>query len=113
MTKVLDAIGTLQLIDTGRRCSVRDVRILQVHCTKHCAVDHLLHDAIVTSYWETMKLVGGYHQGCDPTSAWRRDPVGTKLQHDTLKSLLDLPSEVACVACGQIACTGAGVSVNN
>jgi hypothetical protein len=113
MTKVLDTIGTLQLIDTGRRCAVRNVRILRVHCAKNCSADQLMHDAIATPYWETMKLVAGYHQGCDPASDWRRDPVGTKLKHDALRSLLDRPSEEVCVACGQTDCTGAGVSVNN
>lgn len=110
MTKILDSIGTLQLIDTGRRCSVRNVRILRVHCTAGCGSDDLLHDAIVTPYWNTMKMVSGYHQGCDPNSIWRKDPVAAKLQHDTLKPLLDKRAQGAqgaCIACDQFDCTGA------
>jgi hypothetical protein len=105
--KILETVGTLQLIDTGRRCSVRDVRILRVICTKGCGSDDLLHDAIVTPYWNTMKMVDGYHQGCDPNSIWRKDPVGAKLQHDTMRSLLDKGPQGACVACDQLDCTGA------
>lgn len=106
--KILETIGTLQLIDTGRRCSTRKVRILRVHCTKNCAGDDpLLHDAILGPYWETMKMLGGYHQGCDPSSVWRTDPVGAKLQHDAMKSLLAAPPKGACIACDQIDCTGA------
>ena len=111
MTKILDTIGTLQLIDTGRHCSVRNVRILQVHCTAGCG-DDLLHDAIVEPYWNTVKMLNGYHQGCDPNSAWRKDPVGTKLQHDALKSLLDKRPQGACIACDQIDCTGADETQN-
>jgi hypothetical protein len=106
MATVLDAIGTLQLIDTGRRCSVRNVRILCVHCTEGCG-DDFLHDGIVSTYWEMMKALDGYHQGCDPNSAWRKDPAGAKLQHDTQKSLLDKRAAGACIACNQIDCTGA------
>jgi len=105
--KVLDTIGTLQLIDTGRRCSVRRVRILRVHCTTGCGSDDLLHDAILAPYWKTMKAVNGYHQGCDPESVWRKDPVGSKLRHDSMKSLLDKRPAGACVACDQFDCTGA------
>lgn len=111
MTKILDSIGTLQLIDTGRRCSVRNVRILCVHCTAGCG-DDLLHDAIVTPYWTTTKMLNGYHQGCDPNSAWRKDPVGSKLQHDTQKSLLDQRPAGACIACNQFDCTGATVAAS-
>lgn len=104
--KILDTIGTLQLIDTGRRCSVRDVRILRVHCTAGCeSGETLLHDAILAPYWETMKMMDGYHQGCDPNSDWTKDPVGTKLRHDTMKSLFSKPG--ACIACDQLDCTGA------
>lgn len=102
---VLDSVGTLQLIDTGRRCSVRAVRILCVHCTAGCG-DTLIHDAILGPYWNLMKTLNGYHQGCDPNSAWRRDPVGSKLQHDALKSLLDKHPSGACIACDQLDCTG-------
>lgn len=107
--KIIDTIGTLQLIDTGRRCSVRNVRILRVHCTKNCIGDDtLLHDAILAPYWNMAKALGGYHQGCDPESVWRKDPVGAKLQHDKLKaqSLIGPPSG-ACIACDQLDCTGA------
>jgi len=106
--RLLDSVGTLQLLDTGRRCSVRDVRILAVHCTKGCdgGKDQLLHDAILAPYWQTMKMFGGYHSGCDPDSEWNKDPVGTKLRHDAQRSLLGEPPG-ACVACGQIDCTGA------
>lgn len=105
-TKVLETVGTLQLIDTGRRCSVRDVRILRVHCTKGCG-DTLLHDAIVTPYWNTVLMLSGYHQGCDPNSIWNKDPAAAKLQHDALKSQsLMAPAPGACIACDQIDCTG-------
>lgn len=107
MTKVLDTVGTLQLIDTGKRCSVRNVRILRVSCTAGCGSDDLLHDAIVAPYWNTMQMVGGYHQGCDPKSVWRKDPIAAKLQHDTMKSLLDKRASGACIACDQFDCTGA------
>lgn len=103
--KVLDSIGTLQLIDTGRRCSIRNVRILRVHCTAGCG-DDLLHDAILGVCWDTVKMLNGYHQGCDPDSAWRKDPAGSKLQHDAMRSLLGR-SPGACVACDQLDCTGA------
>ncbi len=106
MTKILDAVGTLQLIDTGRRCSVRNVRILCVRCTRGCG-DDLLHDAILGPYWEMIKTLDGYHQGCDPNSAWRKDPVGSKLQHDAMKSLLDKRPSGACIACDRLDCTGA------
>jgi hypothetical protein len=108
MVTVLDAIGTLQLIDTGRRCSVRNLRILAVHCTKGCngGKDELLHDAIVEPYWEMMKQLDGYHNGCNPQSEWNQDPVGTRLRHDANRSLLGEPPD-ACVACGKIDCTGA------
>jgi len=106
MTKILDAIGTLQLIDTGRRCSVRDVRILRVHCTAGCGDDYL-HDAIVAPYWEMIKTLDGYHQGCDPSSDWRKDPVGSKLRHDATKSLLDQRAVGACIACNRLDCAGA------
>jgi hypothetical protein len=106
MTKILDSVGTLQLIDTDKRCSVRDVRILRVHCTTGCG-DGLLHDAIVDPYWTTVKMFHGYHQGCDPNSAWRKDPVGSKLQHDAAKSLLDKRPSGACITCNQLDCTGA------
>ena len=105
--KILDAVGTLQLIDTGRRCSVRNARILRVHCTAGCGSDDFLHDGIVAAYWETMKAVDGYHQGCDPNSVWRKDPVGSKLRHDSMKSLLDKRDSGACVACNEYDCTGA------
>jgi hypothetical protein len=105
--KIVDAVGTLQLIDTGRRCSVRDVRILRVHCTAGCGADEELHDAILEPYWSMTKTFDGYHQGCDPRSAWRKDPVGTKLQHDALKPLLDQRASGACPACDQLDCTGA------
>lgn len=104
--KVLDSIGVLQLIDTGRRCSVRDIRILRVHCTAGCG-DHLLHDATPDPYWNMIKDLDGYHQGCDPKSAWRRDPIWSKLQHDTMRSLLDPRSPDACFACDRLDCTGA------
>jgi hypothetical protein len=104
--KIIETIGTLQLIDTGRRCSTRKVRILRVHCTKGCG-DNLLHDAILAPFWETTRMLGGYHQGCDPNSIWRTDPVGAKLQHDSMKSLLATPPKGACIACDQIDCTGA------
>lgn len=104
--KILDSIGTLQLIDTGRRCSVRDVRILRVHCTAGCG-DELLHDAILSAYWETVKMLDGYHQGCDPTSAWGKGPAGSKLQHDAMRSLLDPRLPDACIACDRLDCTGA------
>lgn len=110
MTKILDTVGTLQLIDTGRRCSVRNVRILRVRCTKGCCggEDTLLHDAILAPYWETVKMLDGYHQGCDPNSIWSKDPAGAKLQHDAMKSqsLVHTPPG-ACIACDQIDCTGA------
>jgi len=107
--KIIDTIGTLQLIDTGRRCSVRNVRILRMHCTKNCAGDNaLLHDAILGPIWEMTKKLDGYHQGCDPESAWQKDPVGTKLQHDKLKSQSLLgPPPGSCIACDQLDCTGA------
>jgi hypothetical protein len=105
--KILETIGTLQLIDTGHRCSTRNVRILRVHCTKDCGPDEMLHDAIRAPYWDMVKTLDGYHQGCDPMSAWRKDPVGTKLQHDALKSLLDQRPSGACIACDQLDCTGA------
>jgi hypothetical protein len=104
--QVLDAIGTLQLIDTGRRCSVRNVRILRVHCTTGCG-DDLIHDAILEPYWSMIKTLNGYHQGCDPNSAWSKDPIGSKRQHDALRSLLDKPPLGACIACDQLDCTGA------
>lgn len=107
MTKVLDTVGTLQLIDTGKRCSVRNVRILRVQCTAKCGSNDLLHDAIVTPYWETVKMMDGYHQGCDPNSAWNKDPIGSKLRHNTMKSLLDKRASGACIACDQFDCTGA------
>jgi len=107
MTKILEAVGTLQLIDTGKRCSVRNVRILRVHCTAGCG-DDFLHDAIVAPYWNTVKMLDGYHQGCDPNSAWRKDPVGRKLRHDASKSLLDKSAAGACIACDELNCTGAG-----
>ena len=111
-TKILDAVGTLQLIDTDRRCSVRKVRILRVHCTAGCGSDDLLHDAILAPYWETVKMANGYHQGCDPSSAWRKDPIGTKLRHDAAtKSLLDKRHAGACPACNEFACTGAEAPV--
>lgn len=105
-TKILDSVGTLQLIDTGKRCSVRNVRILCVHCTAGCG-DDLLHDGIVDAYWPTVKMLNGYHQGCDPESAWRKDPVGSKLRHDATKSLLDKRASGACIACNEFNCTGA------
>lgn len=105
-TKVLDTAGTLQLIDTGRRCIVRDVRILQVHCTNGCG-DNLMHDGIVGAFWSTTKMLEGYHQGCDPNSIWKKDPAAAKLQHDTMKSLLDQAPSGACVACNQFDCAGA------
>lgn len=107
MAKIIDAIGTLQLIDTGIRCSVRGVHILRVHCTAGCGADDLLHDAIITPYWRTAKILNGYHQGCDPNSAWSKDPVGSKLQHDSLKERLDPRPPGACIACDQLDCTGA------
>jgi hypothetical protein len=107
MTKIIDSVGTLQLIDTGSRCSTRDVRILRVHCTAGCGSD-LLHDAILEPYWNTVKMLNGYHQGCDPTSVWHKDPVSAKLQRDAKKSLLGAPAD-ACIACDQLDCTGAGV----
>jgi len=105
--KILDTIGTLELIDTGRRCSVRNVRILAVYCPKCVGVANaeLLHDAIKDAYWGTMRTLNGYHQGCDPNSAWRKDPVGTKLQHDAMRSLYSPPD--ACIACDETTCTGA------
>lgn len=112
-TKILAAIGTLQLIDTGRRCSVRGVRILLVRCTKGCAADVFLHDAILEPYWDATKQLGGYHQGCDPNSAWRKDPVGTKLRHDSMKSLLDKRASGACVACDQLDCAGADAKTSS
>jgi len=110
VTKILDAVGTLQLIDTGRRCSTRNVRILRVHCTAGCGGDgdDLLHDAIYEPYWKTTKMLNGYHQGCDPNSIWSKDPVSAKLQRDATKSLLGAPPG-ACIACDKIDCTGAGV----
>jgi len=105
--KILDEIGTLQLIDTGARCSVRNVRILRVSCTAGCGSDDLLHDAILTPYWETVKMAAGYHQGCDPNSSWMKDPVGAKLRHDATKSLLDKHAAGACPACNEFNCTGA------
>lgn len=106
MTKILDSVGTLQLIDTGKRCSVRNVRILRVHCTKGCG-DDLIHDAIVEPLWQTAKMLNGYHQGCDPESNWSKDPVGSKLRHNAMKSLLDKRDSGACIACDQFDCTGA------
>lgn len=109
MTKILDTAGTLQLIDTGRRCSTRNVRILRVHCTKDCGGDDLLHDAIVGPFWQTTKMLDGYHQGCDPDSIWRKDPTSAKLQRNVaLKTSLIGPPPGACIACDQIDCTGAG-----
>lgn len=105
MPIVLDRVGTLQLIDTGRRCSTRNVRILAVHCPNCPGPDELLHDAILAPYWEMVKVLDGYHQGCDPNSTWRKDPVGAKLQHSTMKSLLDRVD--ACPACNRDDCTGA------
>jgi hypothetical protein len=106
MTKILETIGTLQLIDTERWCSTRNVRILRVHCTKDCGDDELLHDAIVKPFWEVTRMLEGYHQGCDPSSDWRKDPVGTKLKRDAMKSLIASPPG-SCIACDQIDCTGA------
>jgi hypothetical protein len=80
--KVLDSVGTLQLIDTGRRCSVRDVRILRVHCTAGCG-DDLLHDAIVDPYWSMIKTLGGRHQDCDPNSARLEESVLIRLAPKT------------------------------
>jgi hypothetical protein len=54
-----------------------------------------------------VKTLHGYHQGCDPDSAWQKDPVGSKLQHDAMKSLLDKRPSGACIACDQFGCTGA------
>jgi hypothetical protein len=105
--KLLESAGTLQLIDTGRRCSVRNVSILRVHCTAGCGSDDLLHNAIVTAYWETVKMLGGYHQGCDPNSIWKKDPVAAKLQQDTQRSLFDKRPLGACIACDTFDCTGA------
>jgi hypothetical protein len=104
--RVLDSIGTLQLIDTGRRCSVRNVRLLRVHCTAGCG-DDLIHDAILDPYWSMIKSLDGYHQGCDPNSAWRKNLIRSKLQHDALKSLLDKRPSGACIVCDQLDCTGA------
>ena len=105
--KVIDTIGTLQLIDTGRRCSVRDVRILRVHCTKGCSDDTIMHDAIVGAFWQTTKMLRGYHQGCDPKSVLNKDPVEAKLQHDANRSILEARPVGACVACDGLDCTGA------
>jgi len=107
MTKILDTAGTLQLFDTGRRCSVRNVRILRVHCTESCSEDTFLHDAIIDAFWRTSKMMNGYHQGCDPNSLWRTDPAAAKLQQSTIKSLLDKEPIGACIACGDLDCTGA------
>lgn len=101
---VLDRVGTLELVDTGRRCTVRNVRILAVHCPNCIGPDELIHDAILTPYWEMVKHVNGYHQGCDPDSPWRKDPPGTKLRHDTMRSLLDRVD--ACPACNSTTCSG-------
>jgi len=105
-TRVIDTIGTLQLIDTGKRCSVRDVRILCVHCTKGCG-DDFLHDGILDPYWTMIKTLDGYHQGCDPDSVWRKDPAAAKLQHNATKSLLDKRDVGACIACNEFNCSGA------
>jgi hypothetical protein len=107
--KILETVGTLQLIDTGRRYSTRHVRSLRVHCTKGCnADDSLLHDAIIAPYWNTVKMLNGYHQGCDPNSIWNKDPSAAKLQQNALKPLIG-PPPGACIACDQIDCTGADV----
>lgn len=103
--KVIERIGTLEIIDTGRRCSVRNVRILAVHCDKCSAPGEFLHDGLLAAYVGVMRSVNGYHSGCDPNSAWRQDPVGTKLRHDAQRSLLDLAD--ACPACNEYTCSGA------
>lgn len=104
-TKILDTIGTLQLIDTGRRCSVRKVRLLRVHCTNGCGDDDL-HDATLEPYWSTIRQLEGKHQGCDPKSIWHKDPIAARLQQSTHKSLLG-PPPGACIACDRLDCTGA------
>jgi len=52
-------------------------------------------------------MMNGYHQGCDPNSLWRTDPAAAKLQQSTIKSLLDKEPIGACIACGDLDCTGA------
>ncbi|HSX22832.1 MAG TPA: hypothetical protein VLE97_08685 [Gaiellaceae bacterium] len=104
--KILETVGTLQLIDTGRRCSTRGFRILRVHCTAGCGGDPL-HDGMLEPYWSTVKRTKGYHQGCDPKSIWKKDPVAARLQQSLMHTSLMGPPPDACLACGQLDCGGA------
>ena len=108
---VLDTAGTLELVDTGRRCSVRGVRILMIRCTKKCTGDagELIHDGILEA-WTISKHFGGYHQGCDPSSEWNKDPAASKAAHDAKReeARRQLGEPIgAYVACGTLACSGA------
>lgn len=105
--KRLDSVGTLELYDTRKRCTVRDVRILAVRCTKGCVGGEttFLHDAIRDQYWLVMKSLNGYHQGCDPESIWVKDPVAARLQQSMNKRLID--DAHGCPACGETSCPGA------
>lgn len=72
------------------------------------SIGTLQHDAPLDPYWNMIKRLGGYHQGCDPKFARQKDPVKSRLQHAALRAVLDKhsPGAGAGIACDQLDCMG-------
>ncbi len=107
--KILDTVGSLELSDTGRRCTnlPEDGEIVRVRCTK-CDETQDLDKHLAAFFWATKKADGGFHLGCaSPEVRERREAERRVLEQTMGPSIEDPPG--ACPRCHRLDCGGAVV----
>lgn len=106
-TKIIDTIGTLELTDTGRRCTrlSEDVPMLivRVRCSK-CGETQDLDANLAAFFWASKRRDGGFHLGClspEEQARW-------KTEHPSPPGMtFDVAPAGACPCCQRLDCGGA------
>jgi hypothetical protein len=98
---IIDTVGTLELSDTGRRCTTvpEDGEIVRVYCPK-CGDTQVLGKNLATVFWISMKANAGWHLGC-------ADPEVRARHAASLASTKTPPPSDACPICDRLDCGGA------
>jgi hypothetical protein len=101
---IIDTVGTLELSDTGRRCTSvpEDGEVVRVRCTK-CGDEQVLGKNLAAAVWRTMRASGGWHVGCAPPER--------RAEHDRVVREIEAgsprPPPGACPICERLDCGGA------
>jgi hypothetical protein len=107
--KIIDIAGTLELSDTGRRCTNlsavagHDGAIVRVRCPK-CEESQELGMNLAAFFWATKKADKGFHLGCADAEIRARweDAHQATVDWDTIQS-----PPGACPICHRLDCGGA------